>query len=92
MFHKVILGVIAGLFVGVLIGEPAGRLGIFGTAYVRLLQMTVLPYVVVSLIGGIGRLNATQAKIIGSRGWALILFLWSIGLVVLTAFPLGLSD
>ncbi|MGI9265323.1 MAG: cation:dicarboxylate symporter family transporter, partial [Gammaproteobacteria bacterium] len=92
LFHQVLLGVFAGLFVGILIGEPAGKLGIFGTAYVRLLQMTVLPYVVVSLIGGIGRLNATQAKIIGSRGGALILFLWGVGLVVLTALPLGYPD
>ncbi len=92
LFHKVILGVILGLVVGIVVGEPAGRLGILGTAYVRLLQMTVLPYVVVSLIGGIGRLNATQARIIGSRGGALILFLWGIGLVVLTALPLGYPD
>ena len=92
LFHQVLLGVFAGLFVGLLIGEPAGKLGIFGTAYVRLLQMTVLPYVVVSLIGGIGRLNATQAKIIGSRGGALILFLWGVGLLVLTALPLGYPD
>jgi Na+/H+-dicarboxylate symporter len=92
LFQKVILGVVLGIIVGILIGEPAGKLGIFGTAYVRLLQMTVLPYVVVSLVGGIGRLNATQARIIGSRGGALILFLWGIGLAVLTTLPVGYPD
>ena len=91
-FMQVIIGLFLGLFVGLFFGEPAGQLGILGTAYIRLLQMTVLPYVVVSLIGGVGRLSGQQARMIGSRGGALILFLWSIALVTLTTLPLGYPD
>lgn len=81
-----------GLFVGLFVGEPAGSLGMLGTAYIRLLQMTVLPYVVVSLIGGLGRLSAQQAGLIGSRGGALILFLWAVALVTLITLPFGYPD
>ena len=91
-FMQVIIGLFLGLFVGLFFGEPAGQLGILGTAYIRLLQMTVLPYVVVSLIGGVGRLSGQQARMIGSRGGALILFLWTVALVTLTALPLGYPD
>ena len=91
-FMQVIIGLLLGLLAGLFIGEPAGHLGVVGTGYVRLLQMTVLPYVVVSLIGGVGRLSTKQARLIGSRGGALILFLWSIILVTLTTLPLGYPD
>ena len=65
----------AGIALGLFLGELAAPFEILADAYVRLLQMTVLPYVVVSLIGGVGRLSAQQARMIGSRGGALILFL-----------------
>jgi len=51
---RVLLGLALGVFVGVFIGEPAGVLSIGGDIYIRLLQMTVLPYVLVSLIVGLG--------------------------------------
>jgi Na+/H+-dicarboxylate symporter len=89
---QVVIGLVLGLLVGLFVGEPAGKLGFLGTAYVRLLQMTVVPYVVVSLIGGLGRLSAQQAQLIGSRGGMLILFLWSVALATLLTLPFGYPD
>jgi len=43
-FTKVILGLALGVFAGVFFGESVGGLDILGEAYIRLLQMTVLPY------------------------------------------------
>ncbi len=82
-FQRVIAGLVLGIAVGIFFGEPAGRLDIVGTIYIKLLQMTVIPYIMVSLIGGLGRLDIGMARQIGIRGGALILFLW-----VLTAFTL----
>ena len=73
-FTRVILGLLLGVFTGLFFGELAGSLDIFGEAYIRLLQMTVLPYILVSLIGGLGRLNANIAQRIGITGGILILF------------------
>jgi CRISPR/Cas system CMR subunit Cmr6 (Cas7 group RAMP superfamily) len=55
-FTRVILGLVLGVFTGLFFGELAGNPEIFGEAYIRLLQMTVLPYIMVSLIGGLDRL------------------------------------
>jgi Na+/H+-dicarboxylate symporter len=46
----VILGLTFGVLTGLFVGERAGVLSFGGDAYIRLLQMTVLPYVVVSLL------------------------------------------
>jgi Na+/H+-dicarboxylate symporter len=67
-FKRVMLGLGLGIFAGLFFGELAGKLEIFGEAYIRLLQMTVLPYIIVSLISGLGRLNADIAKRIGIAG------------------------
>jgi Na+/H+-dicarboxylate symporter len=77
-FNRVILGLGLGIFAGLFFGELAGNLEIFGQAYIRLLQMTVIPYIIVSLIGGLGRLNADIAKRIGIAGGLLILLIWGI--------------
>jgi Na+/H+-dicarboxylate symporter len=45
---RVLIGLALGIFTGLFVGEPAGALAIGGDAYIRLLQMTVLPYVMVS--------------------------------------------
>ena len=58
---KVLVGMALGIATGLFVGEPAGYLGIVGQAFVQLLQMTVLPYVMVSLITALGRLSYRQA-------------------------------
>lgn len=57
-FSKVVAGLILGILFGIFIGEPAGVLEIGGNAHIRLLQVTVLPCILVSLISGLGRLGA----------------------------------
>jgi len=77
-FNRVMLGLGLGILTGLFFGELAGGLDLFGEAYIRLLQMTVIPYIIVSLIGGLGRLNADIAKRIGIAGGLLILLIWGI--------------
>ena len=55
---KIIIGVAAGIAVGVFFGEMTAWLDVAGDVYVGLLQMTVLPYVTVSLISKVGKLTA----------------------------------
>ncbi len=88
-FQKVLLGLIAGVIVGIFVGEPAGALNIVGNTYVRLLQMTVLPYLFVSIIGGLGRLNSDTAAKIGIRAAALVIFLWLATMLTNLLLPLA---
>jgi len=89
LFQRVIVSLIFGIAAGIFFGEPAGRLEIFGDIYIKLLLMTVIPYILVSLVGGIGRLDMKVAGVIGLRGRALILFLWLLILLTLVFLPLA---
>ncbi|MFV1973258.1 MAG: cation:dicarboxylate symporter family transporter [Thiohalobacterales bacterium] len=91
-FQRVIYSLVGGIVFGVLIGEPAGKLEIIGDAYIRLLQMTVLPYILFSLIGGLGQLDMAMAKRIGIVGAGLILFLWATTMLTLLAMPFAYPD
>ncbi|WOO42965.1 cation:dicarboxylate symporter family transporter [Rubellicoccus peritrichatus] len=84
----ILIGVVLGGMVGVFLGEYAAKLQILGDAFIRLLQMTILPYITISLITGIGGLNFAQAKQLALRliGWLLIF--WVIGMVIFMATSL----
>ena len=60
--QRVLIGVGLGIALGLLIGEYAAPLKALGDAYVGLLQMTVLPYICVSLIGNIAGLSLKGGK------------------------------
>lgn len=85
---RVLIGLAAGVGLGLFIGERAAALQIVADAYVKLLQMTVLPYVTLSLVGGLGSLSASVAKRLGSRAILVLLSLWAIALIAVLAFPL----
>ena len=88
-FQRVIFSLILGIILGIFVGEPAGKLNILGTIYIKLLQMTVIPYIMVSLIGGLGKLDLKMARLIGIRGGLLILFLWIMTALTLVFLPLA---
>jgi Na+/H+-dicarboxylate symporter/ABC-type amino acid transport substrate-binding protein len=85
---QVAIGLTAGVLVGLFVGERAARLQVWADAYVQLLQMTVLPYVSMSLIGGLGSLHRGEAGRLGARFAILLLALWGIALLAVFAFPL----
>lgn len=88
-FQRVIVALLLGIACGVFVGEPAGNLEVLGNVYIRLLQMTVLPYVLVSIIGGLGRLDSAMAARIGSKAVKVILFVWLAVMVTLLLIPLA---
>src|SRR5678815_1449243 len=69
-----------GIVVGLFFGERAELLRYVGDIYVRLLQMTVLPYVMVSMIAGFGSMNLAQARRLFLRVGLLTLALWVLAL------------
>ncbi len=49
-----------GISLGLFLGEITAPMKVIGDVYVGLLQMTVLPYIVVSLIASIGSLSVAE--------------------------------
>ena len=88
-FKRVNIALLLGVFTGIFVGEPAGELEILGNVYIRLLQMTVLPYVLVSIIGGLGRLDLSMASNIGIRAVKVTLILWLAVMLTLLFLPLA---
>jgi Na+/H+-dicarboxylate symporter/ABC-type amino acid transport substrate-binding protein len=85
---QVLIGLVAGIAVGLFIGDRASMFQVWGDAYVQLLQMTVLPYVAMSLVGGLGALKAGAASRLGARFALLLLALWVVALLAVFSFPL----
>ena len=90
--HFIIYGMILGLGCGLFFGEYAERLRIIGDIYIGLLQMTVLPYIVFSLIANIGRLSFFQAQLLAKRGLFILSMLWTIGLFTVFCMALALPE
>ncbi len=86
--RQTLIGVGGGTLVGLFFGERVGFLQLPADAYVKLMQMTVLPYVTVSLITGLGRLDYEQAKSLALRAGAVLGVLWAIALGCVFLFPL----
>jgi Na+/H+-dicarboxylate symporter/ABC-type amino acid transport substrate-binding protein len=85
----ILLSLVLGVAVGLFCGEMVRPLNFIGKAFIKLLQMAVLPYIVVSLIHGLGSLSRSDARLIATRGYKLLLFLWTVGLLVIFVFPLA---
>jgi len=85
---QIVIGIAAGIAVGLFFGEGAAVLNIVSDAYIKLLQMMVLPYVTISIVAGLGTLNAAQAKTLGVRVGLVLLMLWAVAIGTVLLFPL----
>ena len=86
---KVLIGLGTGIFAGIFFGERAAFLKVFGDAFILLLQMTVLPYIMASLIAGLGGLSLDAAASLAKKCGVLLLVLWGIGLAMVLVMPLA---
>ncbi len=88
---RIFTGLGAGILVGLFFGELVADLKIFGDIFIKLLQVTILPYIIVSLIAGFGRMDMAQAKTLAWRGSLVLVVIWVLALVIIflgaLAFP-----
>jgi Na+/H+-dicarboxylate symporter/ABC-type amino acid transport substrate-binding protein len=87
--QKVAAGLGAGVLVGLFFGERAAVLDVVADGFVRLLQMTVLPYVTISIVSSLGQLDYHEARRLGARVGAAIASLWLVALVFAFLIPLA---
>jgi Na+/H+-dicarboxylate symporter/ABC-type amino acid transport substrate-binding protein len=86
---QVVLALLLGVVVGLFFGEHIAFLQHVGKAFILLLQMTVLPYIVLSLITGLGNLTYQQVKTLALRVGTLLLISWGLAFVVILLMPLA---
>jgi Na+/H+-dicarboxylate symporter len=85
---QVLVGLVLGLLAGVIFGEHMALLQNVGKAFILLLQMTVLPYITLSLITGLGQLNYQQVKMLAVKAGSLLVLSWGLALAAICVMPL----
>jgi Na+/H+-dicarboxylate symporter/ABC-type amino acid transport substrate-binding protein len=90
--NKILIGLLSGIAVGLFFGESAAILKWVADGFVRLLQMTVLPYVTVSIISSLGSLQLSEAKRLGLRVGAVLGILTLLGLAFAFLFPVAFPE
>jgi Na+/H+-dicarboxylate symporter/ABC-type amino acid transport substrate-binding protein len=90
--EQVLIGLVLGIAAGIFFGEMTASLKIAGDAFIMLLQITVIPYIMVSLIIALGRLTLDDAKSIALKAGGVLLVLWGVGLAVVLLTPLAFPD
>jgi Na+/H+-dicarboxylate symporter/ABC-type amino acid transport substrate-binding protein len=84
---QIVIGLVFGIALGLFFGEHMRLLKPLADAYIRLMQMTVLPYLSVGLVLGLGRLDRTQAVQLAKYGLLTLLAFWLMALAVVGAMP-----
>jgi Na+/H+-dicarboxylate symporter/ABC-type amino acid transport substrate-binding protein len=80
--NKVIIALVAGIICGLLFGEMCSYLEPFTVAFIKIMQITVIPYIVFSLLHGIGGLTKKQAKTIAIKGSLVLIAFWVITIIL----------
>ncbi len=86
------MGFLAGITAGLLAGEYCAPLGVLGEIFVGLLQMTVLPYIIVSLIVNLGRLNLSTCRRLAGAAISVLAVLWLLLAMVVMVLPRALPE
>lgn len=85
LFTLTLLAFLLGAACGLFFGDYCAPLAVAADVYVGLLQMTVLPYIVVALIGNVGRLSTASARRLVMTAGCVLLLLWSMGMIAVAA-------
>ncbi|MGD8333377.1 MAG: cation:dicarboxylase symporter family transporter, partial [Desulfobacterales bacterium] len=86
---QILIGLTLGLIVGLFFGDKASALAIVGKAYIGLIQMSILPYMVVSLMLGIGSLSYEKAVKLAITGGIVLVASWFLAFAFVFLMPLA---
>lgn len=89
---KIIIGLLSGILLGLFSGEYTFFFSYIGDGFISLLQMTVLPYIMVSIIANLGRLSLSEGKEMIIKGIKVLAILLAMGAVMLMLIPLTLPE
>src|SRR5215470_3220052 len=80
-----------GIFIGLFFGDLCNVFSPYASAYIMLLKITTIPYLIVAIIHGVGQLGIDQAKQILKKGILFISLTWLVNICIIygikTLFP-----
>lgn len=93
--HKVLIGGVLGILVGLLFGEYCSYLKPVGKVYILSIELAAYPYIITMLISSLGRLQPSFAKKLLQKSWWTFFVVVSVSGLVLTffgqLFPVNIS-
>ena len=89
---QILIGLGLGVGCGLFFGEYCAPFSIVGDAFIGLLQMTVLPYIVLSLLVNLGRLSLDKGRRLVAVGLAVLALFTTLGIVAVLTTPLALPE
>jgi len=90
--YWVLAGAVAGVVAGVFFGDHCALLRPIGTAYVNLMEVVVFPYLICSLLHGLGRLSPDTAWLLFRRSWLIFVLVWAITFLVIFLMSLSIPS
>jgi Na+/H+-dicarboxylate symporter/ABC-type amino acid transport substrate-binding protein len=85
LFRRILLGLTLGISVGLLVGERTAPLGIVADGFIKLLQINVLPYMLGSLIAGLGSLTQAESRQLARHAGRVLVPLWMTTMLLVVA-------
>jgi Na+/H+-dicarboxylate symporter/ABC-type amino acid transport substrate-binding protein len=82
------VGLVAGIATGLFLGDEARIFATAADAFVKLLQMAVLPYVTVSIVASVGALSVDDLRRLGTRGALVLAAIWAVALALAFLMPM----
>jgi len=86
----VLVGAVGGIFVGVFFGDGARVLQPIGDIYAKLLEVAVYPYLICSLLHGLGSLTTSAAWRLFRSAWVFYIAVWVLTFGVLLLLAAGI--
>jgi len=89
---RILIGLLLGIATGIFFGELCRPLKVVGDVFVGLLQMTVLPFIIVTLIANVARLSIEKGKTLLGRAVIVWLGLLLVGASILVFMSLAFPE
>src|SRR3990167_7364503 len=87
--HKISLGfqmalaTFLGLVCGLFFGDLCQVFTPYANAYIMILKITAVPYLIGAIIYGIGQLSLSQSKMIAKKGFLFLAIAWTVNIAMI---------
>ncbi len=76
-----LIAAVAGIFIGLFLGDLCSVFAPWENAYIMILKITTIPYLICAVMHGIGKLGYSAAKNILRKGLLFISCMWMINII-----------
>jgi len=81
--QQILIGILAGAACGLFLGEKASIFEPFAMAFIKIMQISVLPFLVASIISGVSNLKVSEAGKIALKGGIVVISFWIVSIVAI---------